>query len=236
MVSRGNSPYFLRALEKAAIIAYNSEQNFQKAYQLYSQLEQVANNESLRFEAQLGAMRSAYRAGNTGAVAAQASKVANNPNATIDQRTTANFYLGKIAYDQENYDQALTYLNQVINNSDNEHTAEARYLRANIYYLRRDLERAKQLTLAANQESSDYPYWVAKSVILLADILRDQNDLYNARAALEALLDNYQGDAELIQEARQKLTRVQNEINAGSRLRSNDPQSNSFIETENGGN
>ena len=236
VVSRGPSSYYLKALEKAAIIAYNAEQDFQKAYQLYTQLEQAADNESLRFEAQLGAMRSAYRAGNSGAVATQAAKVANNPNATAEQRTTANFFLGKIAYDREDYANALTYFDQVIANSDNEQTAEARYLRANIYYLRRDLTRAKQLTLAANQESSDYPFWVAKSVILLADILRDQNDLYNARAALEALLDNYQGDPAIIQEARQKLTRVQNEIQAGSRLQPNTPATNNFMEIENGGN
>ncbi len=236
VVSRGPSAFYLRALEKGAIIAYNSEQDFAKAYQLYSQLEQAADNSGLRFEAQLGAMRAAYRSGNTGAVQTQAAKVANNPSATPAQRSTANFYLAKIAFDQQRYDQALPTLDQVIANSDNETTAEARYLRNYIYYQRRDLARAQELALATNRENSGYPFWVAKNVILLADILRERKDLYNARAALQALLENYNEDQTLVQEARQKLARLETEINQGSRL-NNSPTNTSrgFIEMDNGG-
>ncbi|MEL6140947.1 MAG: tetratricopeptide repeat protein, partial [Bacteroidota bacterium] len=159
VVNRGPSRFYLPALDKAAIIAYNAEQDFSKAYNLYTMLERAADSDDKRFEAQLGALRSAYRLNNTSAVEQYAAKVANNPNATADQQLTANFYLGKIAYDRQQYDRALPYFEQVIANSDNEQTAEARYLRANIYYLRRELDRAQQLTMEANRESSGYPYW-----------------------------------------------------------------------------
>ncbi|MCB0635514.1 MAG: tetratricopeptide repeat protein, partial [Lewinella sp.] len=172
---------------------------------------------------QLGAMRSAYRVGNTQAVYTLANKVASNPNANEQQRATANFYVGKIAFDRQDYTAALTALGETIRLSDNEQTAEARYLRAYIYYLQRNLPRAKELTLEANRESSGYPYWVAKCVILLSDIFVEQGDLYNGRAALEALLDNYNEDPEVVAEAQQKLNRVNNMINQGSRLETTDP-------------
>jgi tetratricopeptide (TPR) repeat protein len=223
VVAKGASRYYLRALEKAAIIAYNHSQNFTKSYDLYALLEQSADSEELRFEAQLGGMRSAYRTGNSQAVYTLANKVANNPNATELQRATANFFIGKNAFDRSDYTAALTAFNETIRLSDNEQTAEARYLRAFIYYQRRDLATAKDLTLAANRESSGYPYWVAKCVILLSDILVEQGDLYNGRAALEALLENFNEDAEIVAEARQKLNRVNNMINQGSRLDASDP-------------
>jgi TolA-binding protein len=223
VVGRGPSRYYLRALEKAAVIAYNHSQDFDKAFGLYTRLEQAADTEELRFEAQLGGMRSAYRAGNRDAVYSLANRVASNPSANEQQRATANFYVGKIAFDRQDYTSALAAFNETIRLSDNEQTAEARYLRAFIYYQRRDLERAKELTLAANRESSGYPYWVAKCVILLSDIFVEQGDLYNARAALEALLDNYSEDAQLVAEAQQKLTRVNTMINQGSRLDNSDP-------------
>lgn len=223
VVGKGPSRYYLRALEKAAIIAYNHAQDFEKAARLYTLLEQSADTEELRFEAQLGGMRSAYRTGNRDAVYQLANKVANNPSANEEQRATANFYVGKIAYDRQDYTAALAAFNETIRLSDNEQTAEARYLRANIYYTRRDLNRAKELTIAANRESSGYPYWVAKCVILLSDILVEQGDLYNGRAALEALLENYNEDPEVVAEARQKLARVNNMINQGSRLDLSDP-------------
>ncbi|RME93385.1 MAG: hypothetical protein D6772_15960, partial [Bacteroidetes bacterium] len=223
VVGRGPSRYYLRALEKAAIIAYNYSQDFDKAFSLYQLLEQAADTEELRFEAQLGAMRAAYRIGNTQAVYDLANKVANNRNASDEQRASANFYIGKIAFDRQDYTAALTALNETIRLSDNEQTAEARYLRALIYYQRRDLQRAKELTLAANRESSGYPYWVAKSVILLSDILVEQGDLYNAQAALDALLDNYNEDPQIVAEAQQKRARVNSMINQGSRLDISDP-------------
>jgi tetratricopeptide (TPR) repeat protein len=235
VVNAGPSSFYLPALKKASLIAYNSLQDFQRAYRLFTLLEQAADSEDVRLDAQVGALRAAYRLNDIRATEEYARKVSNNPSAPADQRVTANFYLGKIAYDRNDYATALPAFEQVIASSDDEQTAEARYLRANIYYLRRDLATAKQLSLDANRESSGYPYWVAKQVILLSDILRDERDLYNARAALEALLENYDGDAEIVAEAREKLIRVENEINAASRL-NNQPNSSNLLELDNGGN
>ena len=123
-----------------------------------------------------------------------------------------------MAFDQKDYDNALAAFNRVIQYSDNEQTAEARYLTAYIYYLKRDLDRAQEITINANSESSGYPYWVANSIILLSDILAEKGDLYNARAALEALLENYNEDQDLINIARSKLAQINGRINQGSRL------------------
>lgn len=234
VVGRGPSRFYLKALEKAAIIAYNHEQNFNKAFDLYTQLELASTTDDERFEAQLGALRSAYRINNSTAVYSLAGKVANNPRATQDQIATANFYLGKMAYDQKDYNSALTSFNQVVALSDNEQTAEARYLIANIYYLRRDLDRAQQLCINNNKDNSAYPYWVAKSVILLSDVLAEKGDLYNAKAVLEALLENYNEDAELVAEARAKLNKIDTELNKASRL--SDEPNNGLLELDTGGN
>lgn len=233
VIARGSSTYYVRAIEKAAIIAYNHELNFLKAYDLYSKLEGVATTDEMRFDAQLGALRAAYRAGNQQAVYATAQKVMQNPNANQEQQASASFYLGKMAFDNKDYDNALQAFNQTIRLSDNENTAEARYLVASIYYLRRDLDIAQQIAINANKESSGYPYWVAKSVILLADILLEKGDLFNARAALEALVENYDEDITLVNEARTKLATVNRQIEAQSRLRSSSDPNNGFMELEN---
>ncbi len=218
VVAAGPSRFYLPALKKASLIAYNSVQDFQRAYRLFTQLEQAADTEEVRFDAQLGALRAAYRLKDTRGTEDYAAKVANNPSATAAQRTTANYYLGKIAYDRNDYTRALPYFDQVIANSDDEQTAETRYLRANVFYVQGNLDRAQTLALEANRESSGYPYWVAKTVILLSDVLRDKGDLYNARAALEALLENFNQDEAVVAEARQKLALLNNRIGSESRL------------------
>ena len=234
VVNRGQNKYYAKCLEKAAIIAYNHEQDFKRAYGFYAKLEEVAENNDIRLEAQLGALRSAYRANLTNEVFELAKRVAENPLANQEQVASANFFYGKISYDRKDYDNALRAFEQVTKLSDNEQTAEARYLIAYIYYIRRDLEKAQEITLNSNRESSSYPYWVAKSVILLSDILTEKGDLFNARAALEALLDNYDGDADLVQAAKDKLAQVNKRINAGSRIDNATP--NNFIDEGTGNN
>ena len=238
VVTAGPSAFYLPALKKASLIAYNSTQDFQRSYRLFTLLEEAADNEEVRVDAQIGALRAAYRLNDVSATETYARKVAGNNAAPIAQRTTANFYLGKIAYDRQDFNTARTAFRQVIENSDDEQAAEGRYLVANSYYLSRDLDTAEQLTNEANRESSRYPYWVAKSIILLSDILRDKSDRLNARAVLEALLENYDGDQELVAEARQKLARLDGELNADSRLKAtpNNPNQPGQLELDNSNN
>ncbi|HKK74224.1 MAG TPA: tetratricopeptide repeat protein [Saprospiraceae bacterium] len=218
VVDQGQSSYYLKALQKAAIIAYNHELDFGKSFELYTKLEEVAESDEQMFEAQLGALRSAYRSDNKQALYTYANKVTQNSRATELQRATAYFYLGKIAYDQANYDQALNSFEQVVAMSDNEQTAEARYLIADIYYKKRNLDKAQELTIKANQESSAYPFWVAKSVLLLAEVFAEKGDLYNARAALEALLENYDQNQEIVSQAQRRLGEINRMIDQSSKL------------------
>ncbi|MEM0994184.1 MAG: tetratricopeptide repeat protein [Bacteroidota bacterium] len=234
VVNRGPSKYYGKALEKAAIIAYNHEQDFRKSYELYTKLQAIAESNDMQLEAQLGAMRSAYRANLTNEVYDISKKVADNPIASQNQIATANFYYGKISFDRKDYNNALSAFNQVIALSDNEQTAEARYLVAYIYYLQRDLDQAEEITINANRESSSYPYWVAKSVILLSDILAEKGDLLNAQAVLEALLENYDDDADLVQTARDKLQQLNRRINSESRI--DNTATDNFFEDDGTGN
>ena len=231
VVKKGSSRYYLESLEKAALISYNYSKDFGASYSYYTQLESLAANSTKLFEYQVGAMQSAYRAKNREGSTQYAQKIANHPSATNPQKAFANFYLGKISFDRGLYSDALRFLEIVRNISDNEQTAEARFLIASIYYEMKDYGKAREICINSNKESSAFPYWVAKSVILLSDVLLKQNEIYNSRAALEALLENYKGDQELIEIAKEKLKTVNQLIENNSRI-NNNPGGN-LLETEN---
>jgi TolA-binding protein len=236
VVGSGPSGYYLPSLNKGSLIAYRHVKDFNRSARLFTLLEQAAPSEDIRLDAQVGVMQSAYQLNDQRTVEDYARKVANNPSAANNQRLIANFYVGKIAYDRRDYRAALPALDMVIANSDDERTAEARYLRANIAYLQGELDKAVDLSLEANRESSGYPYWVAKAVLVLSDALKDKGgeDLYNAQASLQALLENYNGDAALVAEAQQRLAVVNNLINAGSRI-NNNPADPNRLQIDNGG-
>ena len=187
------------------MIAYNNGKDFQKSYDLATKWEAATTNEDKKFQAQLYGMRSAYRLGKTDAVYALADKVANNARASKDQTAVASFYLGKIAYDRKELDKAMLALKKAITNGNqDEQTAEAEYLVASIDYQKRNLDEALRRCEKASQNSVS-PYWAAKCTILEADIYAEKGDLVNARAALEAVRDNFTDNPDLVNEAKRKL-------------------------------
>lgn len=230
VIKKGRNEFYDKSLFKSATLAYNHSQDFTKAFKYYAELTKSNIDDATLFEAQLGAMRSAYRTGLQQEVLLYGEKVANNPQSNNDQKSTANFYLGKIAYDQKEYTKANTYLNTVINLSDNVQTAEARYLVANILFILRQTDQAEKSVRSALQQNSDHPYWVAKCMILLSDIFVEKNDLFNAKAVLEAVLENYKEDAELTRNAQDKLTAITKKQLNSSKLKPDSLRTNSFFE------
>ena len=231
VVSKGaGNRYYVDALGKAADIAYKGDKNYQKAYDYFVKWEGVAPTADEKFEAQLGAMRSAYKLNDNTGVQTWAKKVSSNPAASNVQAAQANFYIGKIAFDRKELDAALQSFNKVMQLSDNEQTAEARYLVAEIYYQKRDLEKAKKRCLDNNNDNSNYPYWVGKSLLLLSDVFAEQDDIFSARTVLEALIENYETKTDdIIPTAKKKLDALNKTSSGSSRL----DKSNNFMDDGN---
>jgi len=221
IIGLGNSDFYKDALEKAAIISYNYSNNFEDAYNYYSTWAGLETREDKKFEAQLGALRSAYRTGKQKEVVRLADLVINSSRASLEQKSSAHFYRAKSAQDIKDYGTAINSYNEVIRNSETEQTAESRYRIAEIYYLRKDLESAESLAQEAMEANGEYPYWVAKSLILTADILTEKGDTFNAKAALEAVIENFQEDKEITDEANRKLAAIKKKEGSGSKANKN---------------
>ena len=213
VVQKGTgSKYYPKATEKAALIAYNSQKDFTRALDLYTRMEKSAATDDKRFEAELGAARSAYRINKVDAVYDMANKVMNSASATKEQVSEASFYLGKVAFDRKDYSNATPALTKAIaTGKASEQTDEAEYLLSYIEYLNRDLDAALKRADKASQNSTSQ-LWAAKCVILEADIYAEKNDLFNARAALNAVIENFKDNPALVDEAKAKLQKLNGKV------------------------
>lgn len=219
VVDLGPGEYYVESCFNAALISFNYTKRFSKALKHYRALEEVLESEVKKYDAQLGALRSAFRINDLYGVRQFSAKVINNSQASAREVASAHYFLGKVAYKNAKYDEAIQAFNRVINGYKNSTlAAESRYMIALIYYEREEYGIAEELCQNANSQNSAYPYWVAKSLILLSDILVKKDDLFNARAALEATIENYQEDASIVNEAKAKLDEVIERQNAASRL------------------
>ncbi len=218
VVQRGPSKLYEKAVEKATLIAYNSKQDFNKAFDLAVKWDKAATTDDKRFEAELWAARTAYRINKADAVLEYGSKVANNARATRAQVAQANYHLGKISFDRSQWDNAQGYfLKTIAAGGTDDQTSEARYLDALIEYKKRNLVAALD---KADRASTNNPsvFWAAKAVILQADIYAEKNDLVNARAALESIIEGVKEFPEIVAEAQQKLNNLKSKESIKSRI------------------
>lgn len=218
VIQKGNSSYYKEAVKKAAIIAYNDQQNFEKALQYYTLYEEIANGGQEQFEAQINALNSAFEIQNQQAILTFAEKVRDNALSNAAQKSLAHFTLAKSKIQSDQAPEALSDLEFVVANSNNQQTAEARYLIAKILYDQNNLEEATVKVKEAYTQNGAYPQWVAKSLLLNARILIKQNDPFNAKAAVEAVIDNFAGDPEIMTEANALLQEINDLDSKNSRI------------------
>jgi tetratricopeptide (TPR) repeat protein len=205
VVNKGQNKHYAKSCEKAALIAYNIEQDFSNALSYAQKWEQSASTDISKTEAQVLALRCAYRLNNLTSLTEFANKINNNALATNQQRATANYYLGKSAYDKGDYAKAFPALQNTTKLIQSEEMAESYHLMAQILYKQKKYDEAEKLIDDSNQAMAGYDDWIARNIILASDILVVKGDEDTARAALEAVIENYKGkDQSILDLANQK--------------------------------
>lgn len=221
VIEAGNSPFYVQSLRKSALIAYNAIQNFEKAFTYYDAYYRVLTDDEEKYQTAMGALRSAFRISNAEAIKKYGNLISSHAKATADDKAVAYYYTAKIYLRENDMNAAYDALEKSSVLVDNNQSAEARYLLAEILYKQGKIKAAEDQCNLANEANASYPYWIAKSLLLLSDIYVDKADLFNARAALEAIIENFQGDKELISEAQNRLDIVGKMEEQKSRIKPN---------------
>ena len=109
-------------------------------------------------------------------------------------------------FENGNYAKSKVTFKQVVGLSDYDEGAEAKYYLAYLTYLDENLTLAEQMIFElAEKYSSDY--FIAKAFILLADIYVAQENNFQAKATLESIIENHDGD-DLVNLARKKWEQI----------------------------
>jgi tetratricopeptide (TPR) repeat protein len=148
-------------------------------------------------------------------------KLLSHSRATDDLRALAHYYTATIALSEKDHDRAIAGYNAVIRINSADLAAESRYSIASIYATKGQNDLAEKLAEESARANVGYPFWVAKSLLLLSSIKYEKGDLLNAKAILEAILENFSEDATIVGEANALLNKVTTEEKNQSRLKEN---------------
>ncbi len=228
LIVMGFNPYYHNSLRKAGIIAYNYEQDFSRAYQYFSALSEAPVPKDQLFEANIGAMRSAFRLSDHEGVIKFAPKVIVDDLTTESEIESAYYYLGKSYFNTGSFANAMEVFKKIENVNSNQ-AAEATYLMALIHMRQGRTNEAEQTIEMITEMKSNYPQWVARSIILYGEIYLSKNDVFNARAALEAVIENFSDNEGIVRDAQNILAKVEAKEQELNRIKTPD---NEFMQRD----
>lgn len=192
VILSNNPKYIDDALIIVSGIEFDNK-NYESAYEAYEHLNQVASSTDNRDIAQLGMLRSAYLMKKDNDVIAAANKLLETKKMTAEVESEARFYRGQSLRNVKRDDEAIKDLTLVAKNTRSVLGAESQYLLADIYYNKKSYDKAESQVLSFMKEGTSHEYWMAKAVIVLADVYKAKGDKFQARQYLESLQANYKG-------------------------------------------
>ena len=110
-------------------------------------------------------------------------------------------------HDAEGIHQAAAVLVKT-ENPQTELYAEATYNLAKYQYEQGDKKAAEELAMDLLQGSNQHQYWLAKSLILVADIEMERGELFQAKQYLLTLQRTYKGQDEVAREIESRLSKI----------------------------
>lgn len=224
--------YYERALLKASGIAFYEVKNYDKALNLYRMLYVASSSQPNTYTALTGMFHAAVQLKNNEKIIELADQLVNSGVAKEADIQAAYSEKGKAWYAMGNKDFAMNSFNRVAEYPVNERCVEAKYMVAKILFERNDYKASLDTCFKLKTKYASYEYWVVKSFILMADNYYAQGNGFQAKATLESIVNNYEGDQAVLNEAKEKLEKIRTEELNKTKIMQVMPQDTLIMESD----
>jgi len=123
----------------------------------------------------------------------------------------AHLYTARALLRNGDVQPAMKELNLAALKSQTVVAAEARYRVGQLQYEAKEYDKAIESAFEVINNMASHDYWVAKSFILLADAYAGKGDDFQAKSTLESVIENYEGDDDIIPSAKERLQKLNKE-------------------------
>jgi tetratricopeptide (TPR) repeat protein len=206
VISDNKSDFVTRAAARAADVE-RQQKNYPRAIRNYRTVLAQSKSKNEQSQAVLGLMDTYYATGNYDSTQVTAREVLLMGNVVPGAQNRAQLMLGKVAYAKGDFKQATTEFDKTIALAKDEQGAEANYWIADILYRTKKHKESIDALLRFNSDFAQYDYWKGKGFILVADNNVAQNEVAQAKAVLNSIIENAENQ-EIVAEAKQKLAAI----------------------------
>ncbi|MDL2257375.1 tetratricopeptide repeat protein [Bacteroidales bacterium OttesenSCG-928-I14] len=190
VLDAGDNQFTEEAIIRLAEITY-SEKKLDEALAYYERLERVASGKNNKEIAQMGIIRSAAGLKNNNTVISSANSLLEQADLAIEKSNEAKYYRGKAFFAIGEKALAKKDMSELAKDTRTAWGAEAKYLLAFYHFNDGDNKKAKDVINDYIKTGTPHQYWLAKSFILISDVLASEGDKLQAKQYLESLQNNY---------------------------------------------
>ena len=201
------STYVIRAATRAAELEFG-QKNYPRAIRDYQLILSKANGKAEQVAAQLGLMDTYFAYPKSDSAAIMAREVIAAGNVVAGAQNRAQLMLGKVALGKGDYKTAQTDFEKTIALAKDINGAEAQYHLGEILNKQKKYKESITALLKFNEQMGEFEYWKGKAFILVADNNVALDELAQAKAVLNSIIEN-SSDQTIIAEAKQKLSTLE---------------------------
>jgi tetratricopeptide (TPR) repeat protein len=224
IINNNKTEFLESALVRAGWIEYYQNEDYKSAYNHYKRLYDVADYKENTYVAMVGLLRTSYFLNDFDEVIINANRIIASDMVTNDEKVEAHYFAGQAHLGNNNIDKAYDAFGKAAALSTNEIGVESRFHMADILFQKGKLDESKAKCQEIINVMPPYEEWIIRSYILIADISAAKGDFAQAKATLNSIIENYKGDQELIDLAKQKLAQIEEMEKSGKRKPSNDTE------------
>ena len=186
---KGNQ-HLTEATMRCAEITYD-QKDFSNSLKYFTQLKTLAKTTADKNAATLGILRCSYFLNDHQTTTSIANEIISDKNSGTELVSEAKYNRAKAYIATNQLNNAIPDLKNLSTNTKTETGAEAKYLLAKIYFDQgKNKETEDEINNFAKQNSPQH-YWLARSIVLLADVYIRQNNDFQAKQYLLSLQKNY---------------------------------------------
>ncbi|MEJ7645835.1 MAG: tetratricopeptide repeat protein [Chryseolinea sp.] len=180
---------------------------YESAATSYRTFGTLATNKKDQYTAWSGLMETFFMLKQYDSTDVYARLILTNGNVNAGATNKASLYLGKTAMGRGDIETAKDEFLNTLNAARDEYGAEAKYLLAQVFYQQKDHKQCYETLVSLNNDFNSYEDWVGRSYLLLAENFIAMNDVFQAKATLQSLIDHFPQPS-VKEEARKRLSDI----------------------------
>jgi tetratricopeptide (TPR) repeat protein len=208
VVDQPISAYSEKAIQWISHINYDLLKDYPASRKAFHSLQRLSESKENYQMALVGIMRCDWFSESYDSLLISAAKVRRMDDLPVEIYTESMLYSMRVLVERKNWIEALPILESLTLKRGSIEAAEAMYYLAQDAFEKQLYDSAEAITYTIIQQEPSFEIWVVKSFILSADIFMATGNLHQAKATLTSIVENYEGDQKILDEAKEKLQKV----------------------------